>query len=286
MANETPDIIPELAELRRPQKAFTVPQPKELTGLSTQIGGGVPGVPTDYAAERAKYKKPEDVSTQQAKLLQYQQQLETDIGTATQAKQQYEAEAKADIARQQRERAESIEANLQRVRESLPYKEFHPTKDNIETLSTLFGLIGVVGMAMGGTGKMSAMNSLNAMTGMMKGWQQGRADVWKREKEEFDKNMQRTKAILDDAYKDADRAMKTLAYNVQEAEAYAAQAAAKLGGQVGKQILEKQGVEKFYTFLTDVKKDLTHAEDKAQEKAKYEEEMKLKRLRRISTFSP
>ena len=277
MENQAPDIIPELAELRKPQKAFSVPPPPELTGLSTQIGGGVPGVPTDYAAERAKYKKPEEASAQQAKLLQRQQQLETDIGTASQAKEQYLAEAKADIARQQRESAQTVEANLEATRAAFPYKEFHPTKDNIETLSTLFGLIGVVGMAMGGSGKMSAMNSLNAMSGMMKGWQQGRADLWKKEKEEFDKNMQKTKAILEDAYRDADRAMKTLAYNVQEAEALAGQSAAKLGGQVGKQILEKQGVEKFYTFLEGVKKDLTHAEDKAQEKARYEAELARKK---------
>jgi hypothetical protein len=277
MENQAPDIIPELAELRKPQKVFSVPPPPELTGLSTQIGGGVPGVPTNYAAERAKYKKPEEASVQQAKLLQRQQELETDIGTATQAKEQYLAEAKVDIARQQREAVQNVEANLEAIRKKFPYSEFHPTKDNIETLSTLFGLIGVVGMAMGGSGKMSAMNSLNAMSGMMKGWQQGRADLWKKEKEEFDKNMQKTKAILEDAYRDADRAMKTLAYNVQEAEALAGQSAAKLGGQVGKQILEKQGVEKFYAFVEGVKKDLTHAEDKAQEKAKYEAELARKK---------
>jgi hypothetical protein len=116
---------------------------------------------------------------------------------------------------------------------------------------------------------MSATTSLNAMGGMMKGWQQGRADLWKKEKEEFDKGMQQTKAILDDAYKDADRAMKTLAYNRQEAEALANQSAAKLGGQVGKQILAKQGVERYFTFLEGVKKDLTEAEKRAFEKNKF-----------------
>ena len=45
MAEQTSDIIPELAELRAPPKAFNVPAPKELTGLSTQMGSGVPGVP-------------------------------------------------------------------------------------------------------------------------------------------------------------------------------------------------------------------------------------------------
>ena len=81
----------------------------------------------------------------------------------------------------------------------------------MQSLATLFSLVGMIGVAIGGAGKNSAMNSLNAMSGMMKGWQQGRADIWKREKEEFDKNMAKTKAILDDAYKDAYRAYKALA---------------------------------------------------------------------------
>ena len=268
----TPDIVPELAELRAPSKAFSVPAPKELTGLSTEMGKGVPGVSEDYAAARAKFKQPTDVSTEQAKMLQQQGRLEQDIGMATQAKEQYLAEAKADIATQEREAAQRVEQNLDVVRAKFPYKEFHPTKDNIESISTLFGLIGVIGASLGGAGKMSAMTSLNAMGGMMKGWQQGRADLWKKEKEEFDKGMLQTKAILEDAYKDADRAMKTLAYNRSEAEALANQSAAKLGGQVGKQILAKQGVERYFTFLDGVKKDLTEAEKRAFEQKKFNAE--------------
>jgi hypothetical protein len=269
MANETPDVIPELAELRTPPKAFSVPAPKELTGLSTQMGAGVPGVPEDFVAARAKFKKPTDVSTEQARMLQQQGKLEQDIGIAQQAVKQYEAESTASIATQQREAAQRVQANLEAVRAKFPYKEFHPTKDNIQSLSTLFGLIGVIGASLGGAGKMSATTSLNAMGGMMKGWQQGRSDLWKKEKEEFDKGMQQTKAILDDAYKDAESAMKTLAYNRQEAEALAAQSAAKLGGQVGKQILAKQGVERYFTFLDGVKKDLTEAEKRAFEQSKF-----------------
>jgi hypothetical protein len=253
----------EQAALIEQPKAFSVKPPPELAGLQTQIGGGVPGVPEDFVAARAKFKKPTDVSTEQARMLQQQGKLEQDIGMATQAKEQYLAEAKADIATQERQAAQKIEADLDATRKSFPYPEFHPTKDNIESLSTLFGLIGVIGAALGGSGKMSATASLNAMGGMMKGWQQGRSDLWKKEKEEFDKGMQKVKAVLDDAYRDADRAMKTLAYNRQEAEALANQSAAKLGGQVGKQVLAKQGVERYFQYLDGVKKDLTHAEDMA-----------------------
>ena len=110
-------------------------------------------------------------------------------------------------------------------------------------------------MALGGAGKSSATLALNSMGGMMKGWQQGRSDLWKKEKEEFDKNMAKVKAVLEDAYKDADRAMKTLAYNRQEAEALAGQSAAKLGGQVLRQVLNKQGVENYVKVLDNVYND-------------------------------
>jgi len=264
MAEQTP----EQALVEQP-KAFSVKPPPELAGLSTQIGGGVPGVPDDYAAARARFKKPTDVSTEQATMLQRQGKLEQDIGIAQQAKEQYIAEAKADIATQERQAAQKVEENLEATRKKFPYPEFHPTKDNIQSLSTLFGLIGVIGASLGGAGKMSATTSLNAMGGMMKGWQQGRSDLWKKEKEEFDKGMLKVKSILEDAYKDADRAMKTLAYNRSEAEALANQSAAKLGGQVGKQILAKQGVERYFTFLDGVKKDLTEAEKRAFEQSKF-----------------
>jgi hypothetical protein len=270
--NETPDIAPELAELRKPPKAFTIPAAPELTGLSTGIGSGMPGVPEDFVTARARFKTPADVSTEQASMLQRQGKLEQDIGVAQQAVKQYEAESRADIATQEREAAQRVEQNLDVVREKFPYKEFHPTKDNIESISTLFGLIGVIGAALGGSGKMSAVTSLNAMGGMMKGWQLGRADLWKKEKDEFDKGMLRVKAILEDAYKDADRAMKTLAYNRSEAEALAAQSAAKLGGQVGKQILAKQGIEPYVKYLTSVKQDLTEAEKRASEEKKFKAE--------------
>lgn len=264
---------PEAAALAAQPKAFSVPPPPELSGLNVGVGGGVPGVPTDYAATRKNLKTSQDVSGEQARLLQRQTQLEQDIGTAQQAEKQYLAGAKADIATQEREAAQRIEANLDAVRTQFPYKEFHPTKDNVQDIATLFSVIGLVASAMGGAGKQSGLMALNSMTGMMKGWQAGRADLWKKEKEEFDKNMQRTKAILDDAYRDADRAYKTLAYNRQEAEALAGQSAAKLGGQVGKQILEKQGVENYYKYLTGVKADLQHAEDLASRERQHKQDM-------------
>ena len=252
---------PEIPEIKQ-RKTYSVPPTPILSGLKGDIGGipGMPGAPT--YEERAKLlPKSTDVAAEEARVLGSQNQLSEDIGLAQQAEKQYLAESQASIASQTREQAQDIEAGLELVREKFPYPEFKPTQENMQSLATLFSLVGVIGVAMGGEGKMSAMGSLNAMTGMMKGWQQGRKDLWEKEKLTFDKNMAKTKAILDDVYKDADRAYKALAYNREEASALAGQSVAKLGSQVAKNILDKQGIERYISYLDGVKKDLRHAED-------------------------
>ena len=262
-------ISSEAKALTKQTKAFTLPPAPELSALGGQIGG-VPGIP-ETKAKRPEFKTSADASAEQEKQLSRLSEVEAPIMEAQQAGEQYKAEAQADIARQTREQSQNIEADLDLIREQFPYPQFKPTQENMQSIATLFSLIGVIGVAMGGAGKMSAMGSLNAMTGMMNGWQKGRKDLWEKEKAEFDKNMAKTKAILDDAYKDADRAYKTLAYNREEAMALANESVAKLGGQVGKQILEKQGIERYINYLDGVRKDLKEAEriaaqDKKQEK--------------------
>lgn len=245
-------------------KAFTVPPAPELAAVRGQMGG-LPTVP-DYAAKRKEFKTSADASTEIARQLQRENELGQEIGMAEQAQKEYLAGAKAGIATQAREASQRIEADLDSIRAKFPYPEFHPTQDNIQSLTGLFSIIGLIGTAMGGAGKNSALLALNSMSGMMKGWRSGRADLFKREKEEFDKNMQRVKSVLEDAYKDADRAEKMLAYNRQEAEALAAQSAAKLGGQIGKQILEKQSVGNYVKYLKELLQDFKHTEDLASRK--------------------
>ena len=253
----------ELKSLVAQPKAFTLPPTPELAAVSGQVGG-IPGV-ADFEKRGKEFKTSGEVGAEQGRILQQLGGLEEQIGGAQAAAKQYELAAGADIARQTRESAQDIEAGLDSIREKFPHPQFHPTQENTQSMATLFSLVGLVGVAMGGAGKMSAMNSLKSMTGMLQGWQQGRKDLFEREKVEFDKNMARTKAILDDAYRDADRAYKTLAYNREEAQALAAQSAAKLGGQVGKQILEKQGIERYFNYLDGIKKDLQQAEKLASQ---------------------
>jgi hypothetical protein len=244
-------------------KAFSLPAAPELAGFKTELGPIIPVA--DYEKAAGELKTSKDIGAEQTRQLGRLEKAEQDIGAAQLATQQFKAGAEADIARQTREGAQDIEAGLDTIRQRFPHPQFHPTQENVQSMATLFSLIGLVGTGMGGGGKMSAMNALVSMNGMLKGWQQGRKDLFEREKVEFDKNMARVKAILDDAYRDADRAYKTLAYNREEAQALAGQSAAKLGGQVGKQILEKQGIERYFKFLSELKQDVKETEKLASQ---------------------
>ena len=270
-------MSPETRALTKQPKAFTLPAVPEIKALNAYLGG-TPGV-SEFPSKRADFKTSTDVSAEQEKQLGRLEQVEAPIFAAQQAGKEFLAEAQSSIASQTREQSQNIEADLDLVREKFPYPQFHPTQENMQSLATLFSLVGMIGVAMGGAGKMSAMGSLNAMTGMMNGWQKGRKDLWEKEKVEFDKNMAKTKSILDDAYKDADRAYKTLAYNREEAMALANESVAKLGGQVGKQILEKQGIERYFTFLNQVRTDLKNAETEAARDKKQERQIEAQRAR-------
>lgn len=118
---------------------------------------------------------------------------------------EFEAALKADEATRTaaRERAkresiltekQAIEAspefkNLRSIEEQAMNSQFIPSQENAQDLATLFGLVSAIGFAIGVGGKGSAMQAMSAMNGMLEGHQQGRADLYKRQKDIFDENL-------------------------------------------------------------------------------------------------
>lgn len=86
---------------------------------------------------------------------------------------------------------------LRKIEDELANAEFIPTQDNAKDLAGLFSLIGVVGFAVGGSGKENAVQAMTAMNGMLSGYQKGRADLYKREKDTFDTNLRALKIKAD-----------------------------------------------------------------------------------------
>ena len=79
--------------------------------------------------------------------------------------------------------------NLNLAREELNNAAFVPTKETAQDIATIFSLTGIIGMAIGGGAKDNAYAAMAGMNGMLEGYKRGRADIYKRERESFDKNL-------------------------------------------------------------------------------------------------
>jgi translation initiation factor 1 (eIF-1/SUI1) len=90
----------------------------------------------------------------------------------------------AKTTRQDIELTEEQESGLEQPK-------FEPSQENALSLGSLFSLVATMGIMLGGSGKQSANNAMNAMTGMLKGWQTGRKDVYDKELKLYEKEMKR-----------------------------------------------------------------------------------------------
>ena len=110
--------------------------------------------------------------------------------------------------------------------------EFKPTQENAMELGSIFSLIGTMGVALGGSGKLSGLNALNAMGGMLKGWQQGKKDVFEKEQKIFDKEVARIKSVNEMLIKDLEQYQKLRVTDKEAAMVQAQQIASKNPGVI------------------------------------------------------
>jgi len=162
-----------------------------------------------------------------------------------------EAQKKAYAADKANEVRRGQEAILQEM-DATNSKEFHFSQENMQSIATLFSLLGVIAIGGGKGSRMSVMNTMNSLTGMMKGWQQGRADVWKKEKEEFEKNMAKTRAKLEAYSKKAELAWKTMPYDIEKSNAMMDELVAETGSQIVREKANLQGIPAVATYLNNL----------------------------------
>lgn len=127
------------------------------------------------------------------------------------------------------EQQRGLTEKAQREIEKNPFPTFKPSQEDAVSYSQLGSLVGTLGMMLGGGAKGSAKVAIGAMTGMMKGWQSGRRDLWEREVKTFDKEVQRIKSLHDSIYKDLDMGLKQLATDREAGRAKLMSAAWKAG---------------------------------------------------------
>lgn len=163
------------------------------------------------------------------------EQRQRDIASQISQQEKNLAQAEADIKQAEREeevnvigakaQAKQKEADDIRTRQTETKRkmaefgdpEFHPTEENAVSLAQLFSLVATSGLLLGSSGKMSAMNSLAAMNGAMEGWQAGRADLYKKEVDKFNKETERRRRIREDLRQDLEDYMKLSAMDREAA---------------------------------------------------------------------
>jgi len=122
---------------------------------------------------------------------------------------------------------------------------------------------------------MSAMNALSSMNGMMQGWQQGRSDLWQREKLQYDAYINRVKTIQEGAQKELELALKTAPSDRAEALAIAKEVAVKMGSGILKPMADRGEIERMLKIVQSNGKDFVTMEKlkmQAIEQARRQEE--------------
>lgn len=142
-----------------------------------------------------------------------------ELGPMTAAQKVREAQGNADVAGKVADTAHQQTGALDQQLQDNPLPTYIPTQDNAQDIASMFGLIGVIGSVLGaaGGGKQSGLTAMGAMTGMLDGWQQGKKDLYEKNRADFEeslKDMEAKQKSLIDAY---NRNLALLPYDAAKA---------------------------------------------------------------------
>ena len=146
---------------------------------------------------------------------------------------------------------------LKQAQEGLKNSAFVPTKDNAEDIATFFSLMGIVGMAIGGGGKDNAYAAMAGMNGMLEGYKKGRADIYKRERDMFEKNFKAMQTKVQIARDELADAVMLKTKNFEAGRVAEEVAIAKTGSSVLEAKLKKQGSLEALKTLDQLNSDVT-----------------------------
>ena len=159
---------------------------------------------------------------------------ESDILQSEQEQKRIQATGTSAAAQKQVADIEKGQRDLDEAMQKEPIPKFVPTKETADDLVVLFSLVNVMGFLIGGAGKENSQAAMSAMNGMLEGHQKGRADLYKQELSEFDKNfkaMVQKHAEFRKRYEDA---VKLAAVDKEAGVAQAELVATEYGSEVVK----------------------------------------------------
>lgn len=171
------------------------------------------GVPTQQIQSLAQ---------KQGKVLQAQQnQAKAEAETTDKAYTQYGGDVSNALKTYEEQMAGS------------PLPAFVPTQDTATDLASLGGMVAVLGFMVGrGKGMQPGLAALDSMTGMLRGWQEGRKELYDREREQFKANFDRLKEAHEEYRQQLENALSVARVDIEKGTADAKLAAVKAGDAV------------------------------------------------------
>jgi hypothetical protein len=156
----------------------------EDAAVKTMVGSSPTPDLGQMMAQRSSVLKPYEESRTQAR------KQEQEFGAEKQAFEQAQKAKGLQVEKEaigaQRTSVEEAYKPLETLEKNIQDTTFIPSEATASDLAALYGLIGVVGWGIGAGGKGDAMQAMSAMNGMLEGYQKGRQDIYKKEKEVFD----------------------------------------------------------------------------------------------------
>ena len=124
---------------------------------------------------------------------------------------------------------------------SKPYEEFKPSQESMGGFAALGSLLMVAGAMMGGKGRLAGIGAMNNIAGMMKGYQQGRKDLYEQERSQFEQNMktfEKNRGMINEAFY---RALKIAPTNLKLSNDMLRRDLQALGASVPAEMVGKSG---------------------------------------------
>ncbi len=234
---------------------------------------GMPKLPLSSGLLETKQKTPkgyvggaelgpayEELRGAEAQAEQKVGEADINIEKAKREEKATEAEKRLALIEQQGKELRELpeRKTVQELRGQMEESAFVPTKETFQDLTAMFTLMGVIGMVMG---KGNAQLGMSAMNGMLEGHQKGRADLYKKEKDIFDKNFKVLQQKITTAEKALEEAIKLKSVDKEAGEQKILMEIYKSESPFLKAVYEKQGAIGVLNNIKGVRKDIDHVSD-------------------------
>jgi len=170
----------------------------------------------------------------------------------------------------------SKEAQETRRAQTVAEPEFKPSKMELDDYRNLAGMLVGLGMLAGTSGKSGAMYALNSLNGMMKGFAEGRRDLFKNEQVQFEKQLKSIEATNKRVQRDFEDAMSLLQTDRQLGLAKMQRLKAELGNSVAGIALQLNDLD---AVRSNLQRQVTSSEKATADLAKLIEMQKAREAR-------